>query len=69
MSDALLPYDHRRKVYSSIVGARAAGAKPQDYRKDISDRFGLTPQQLMAIENEGEVNGWAPKPFRRDEPR
>jgi hypothetical protein len=47
---APLPYDQRRKVFSSIVGARAAGAKPQDYRTDIARRFGLTIKQLAVIE-------------------
>jgi hypothetical protein len=65
MSDALLPYDHRRKVFSSIVGARAAGATPTEYRKVIAERFGLTVRQLATIETEGDANGWAPKPFTR----
>jgi hypothetical protein len=66
MSDAPLPYDQRRRVFSSIVGARAAGAESKNYRKDIADRCGLTVKQLEAIEKEGDANGWAPRPFTRE---
>jgi hypothetical protein len=57
MPDAPLSYDQRRKVFSSIVGARAAGAKPQDYRPAIAERFGLTPEQLDAVEKKGTRTG------------
>jgi hypothetical protein len=71
MSDAPLSYDQRRKVFASIVGARAAGARPRprDYRRHVAKRFRLTAERLAAIETEGDEQGWAPKPFRlEDEP-
>jgi hypothetical protein len=64
MSDAPLPFDPRR-IFVAVVGARAAGATPTEYRKVIAERFGLTPKQLGAIETEGDANGWAPERFTR----
>jgi hypothetical protein len=62
MSDTPLPYDQCRKVFASIVGVRAAGANPQDYRKDIAQRFGLTAKHLAVIEQKGDANGWGRRP-------
>jgi len=59
-AEASLPEPRRKEIFLALVDAQDGGASVPISRALIAERFGVTEQQLRAIEREGVANDWPP---------
>ena len=50
----------RRKVFFSLVDLQDQGVAVQDSRRFIAGQYGLTPEMVRTIEEEGMEKSWPP---------
>jgi len=50
--------DQRREVFAALVGAQDRGVPVAQSRSQVADQFGMTRDQVAAIESEGVDNEW-----------
>jgi hypothetical protein len=55
-----LPRAERQAIFLALVQAQDAGASVAQSLKEVSQRFGITEQQLKRIEQEGIDGQWPP---------
>jgi hypothetical protein len=55
-----IPADQRRAIFQAVVEAQDGGMTVDDSRVDTAERFGVTVDQVRAIEREGLGNQWPP---------
>jgi hypothetical protein len=54
------PEDRRRAAFKALVDAQDAGAGVTDSRAQVAAEFGLSVEQVAAIEREGSNHNWQP---------
>jgi hypothetical protein len=59
-SDAQLPEDRRKEVFLALVDAQDQAMDVAQSRALITQRFGVSPNQLRRIEREGIEGQWPP---------
>ena len=57
---AKLKASERREIFKELVEAQDLGLNVRDSRKEITEAFDLTIEELKAIENEGIEKEWPP---------
>ena len=55
-----LPEDRRQAVFAALVAAQDGGLAVVASRETVAKQFGLTPDEVQAIEREGLDSGWPP---------
>ena len=55
-----LPEERRKEIFAALVGAQDRGVTVAQSRREVADRFGVTPDQVAEIEREGMDNEWPP---------
>jgi hypothetical protein len=55
-----LPDDQRRVIFAALVAAQDDGLSVAASRELVATRYGVTPEQVQAIEREGLDSGWPP---------
>jgi hypothetical protein len=55
-----LPDDLRRIIFAALVAAQDEGLAVAASRDQVADRYGVSPEQVRAIEREGLDGGWPP---------
>jgi hypothetical protein len=56
----MIPADQRQVIFRAVVEAQDGGMTVEASRADAVDRFGVTADQVKAIEREGLDNQWPP---------
>jgi hypothetical protein len=56
----LMPEPKRKEIFLALVEAQDGGASVAESKQVIAQRFGLSDQEVRAIEREGLDNGWPP---------
>ena len=59
-ADVSLPEPRRKEIFLALVDVQDGGASVAQLRALIAERFGVSEQQLRAIEREGVANDWPP---------
>ena len=52
--------ERRREIFLALVEAQDKKVSVRQSRRDVAKRFGLTDEQVVAIEEEGMDNEWPP---------
>jgi hypothetical protein len=60
MSEKLLPEPRRKEIFPAMVDAQDHGVPPDESRKVVAERFGVSEGQLREVEQEGLDNEWPP---------
>ncbi len=55
-----IPADQRQAIFRAVVEAQDEGKSVDASRADAAERFGVTADQVRAIEREGLENQWPP---------
>ena len=55
-----IPADHRQAIFRAVVEAQDGGMTVDASRAEAVEKFGVTPDQVKAIEREGLDNQWPP---------
>jgi len=55
-----IPTDQRRVIFAALVAAQDEGLAVAAARKLVASRYGVSPEQVEAIETEGLDEGWPP---------
>jgi hypothetical protein len=55
-----IPADQRQTIFRAVVEAQDGGMTVEASRNDAVERFGVTEDQIKAIEREGLDNQWPP---------
>ncbi|MFO0850324.1 MAG: hypothetical protein U0871_17460 [Gemmataceae bacterium] len=55
-----LTVDARRAIFRAVVEAQDAGSTVAESRADAGRRFGVTEDQVRAVEREGVQHDWPP---------
>jgi hypothetical protein len=55
-----LPLDRRRAIFLAVVEVQDGGAAVAASRAEVARRFGVTEDEIKAIEREGLANQWPP---------
>ena len=55
-----VPPATRRAAFAALVAAQDAGATVAASRDEVAKEYGLTPEQVRAIEREGMERQWPP---------
>lgn len=50
----------RKAIFHEVVSAEDDGARPSEARRQVAERFGITPDQVREIEDEGIKKTWPP---------
>jgi hypothetical protein len=60
MSEKPLPEPRRKEIFHALVDAQDQGMSPEESRKLVAERFGVSGGQVRTIEREGLDNDWPP---------
>jgi len=52
--------DRRREAFAALVAAQDRGISVAQSRSEVADQFGVSRDQVAAIESEGVDNEWPP---------
>jgi len=52
--------DKRQRIFADLVGLQDKGMNTLESRRQIADRYGIEPQELIEIEEEGIEQEWPP---------
>ena len=52
--------EQRRVIFAALVALQDEGVEVSSSREQVARRFGLTPEVVMAIEQEGIAHEWPP---------
>jgi len=55
-----VPDDRRRAIFAAVVEAQDAGHSVRASRELVAARYGISTQEVEAIEREGLDEGWPP---------
>jgi hypothetical protein len=55
-----LSEERRKEIFAALVGAQDRGVPVAQSRREVADRFGVTPDQVAEIERDGMDNEWPP---------
>jgi hypothetical protein len=55
-----LTEDRRRAVFAAVVAAQDRGLPVAESRRLVADEFGVTPEQVKAVESDGIRGRWPP---------
>jgi DNA-directed RNA polymerase sigma subunit (sigma70/sigma32) len=56
----ILPLDRRRAIFLAVVEAQDGGTAVAQSRAEVARQFGVTEDEVRAIEREGLANLWPP---------
>ena len=59
MSDPI-PTDQRRAIFAALVAAQDDGLAVAAARDSVASQYGVSVEQVKAIETEGLAEGWPP---------
>ena len=61
MSEKSLPKPRRKDIFLALVDAQDHGVPPDESRKGVAERFGVSEGQVREVEEEGLDNEWSPR--------